>query len=63
MYEELLEKIEELQQLVCANICVDRPYCLSYDYCNQCGTNKYVKEVMSEFEDLKLIIERMEMDE
>lgn len=63
MYEELLEKIEELQQLVSIAICSDRAYCLSYPSCNQCGTNKYVKEVLEEFEDLKLIIERMEMDE
>ena len=63
MYEELLEKIDELQQLVSIAICSDREYCLNYDYCNQCGTNKYVKEVLDEFEDLKLIIEKMEMDE
>ena len=61
MYEELIDKLNELEQLVCANICVDRDYCMNYDYCNQCGTNKYVKEVLEEFEDLKLIIERMEM--
>ena len=63
MYEELLEKIEELQQLVSIAICSDRIYCLNYPRCNQCGTNKYVKEVLEEFGDLKLIIERMEMDE
>ena len=61
MYEELLDKLEKLEQLVCTNICVDRAYCLNYPSCNQCGTNKYVKEVLEEFEDLKLIIERMEM--
>ena len=61
MYEELLDKLNELEQLVCINICVDRPYCLNYPSCNQCGTNKYVKEVLEEFEDLKLIIEKMEM--
>lgn len=61
MYEELLDKIEELQQLVSIAICTDRDYCMNYDYCNQCGTNKYVKEVLEEFEDLKLIIERIEM--
>ena len=61
MYEELLDKIDELEQLVCANICVDREYCMNYSSCNQCGTNKYVKEVLEEFEDLKLIIERMEI--
>ena len=63
MYEELLEKIEELQQLVSVAICSDRAYCLNHLCCEDCGTNKYIKEVMSEFEDLKLIIERMEMDE
>ena len=62
MYEELIDKLNELEQLVCANICADREYCINYDYCNQCGTNKYVKEVLEEFEDLKLIIEGMEMD-
>ena len=61
MYEELIDKLNELEQLVCANICVDREYCMNYDYSNQCSTNKYVKEVLEEFEDLKLIIERMEM--
>ena len=61
MYEELLDKIKELQQLVSVAICTDRDYCMNYDYCNQCGTNKYVKEVSEEFEDLKLIIQRMEM--
>ena len=61
MYEELIDKLNELEQLVCANICTDRAYCLNYSSCNQCGTNKYVKEVLEEFEDLKLIIERMEM--
>ena len=61
MYEELLDKLNELEQLVSVAICSDRIYCLNYDYCNQCGTNKYVKEVLEEFEDLKLIIERMEM--
>ena len=61
MYEELLEKIEELQQLVSIAICSDRIYCLNHIGCESCGTNKYIQEVMSEFEDLKLIIERMEM--
>ena len=61
MYEELLDKLNELEQLVSIAICTDREYCMNYDYCNQCGTNKYVKEVLEEFEDLKLIIERMEM--
>ena len=61
MYEELLDKIDELKQLVSIAICSDRAYCLNYSSCNQCGTNKYVKEVLEEFEDLKLIIERMEM--
>ena len=63
MYEELLEKIEELQQLVSIAICSDRAYCLSHIHCEGCGTNKYIQEVMSEFYDLKLIIEKMEMDE
>ena len=63
MYEELLEKIDELKQLVSIAICSDRTYCLSYPSCEDCGTNKYIKEVMTEFEDLKLIIEKMEMDE
>ena len=61
MYEELIDKLNELEQLVSIAICNDRAYCLSYPSCNQCGTNKYVKEVLEEFEDLKLIIERMEM--
>ena len=61
MYEELLDKLNELEQLVSVAICTDRDYCMNYDYCNQCGTNKYVKEVLEEFEDLKLIIERIEM--
>lgn len=63
MYEELLDKIDELKQLVSIAICSDRAYCLSYPSCEDCGTNKYIKEVMTEFEDLKLIIEKMEMDE
>ena len=63
MYEELLDKIDELQQLISIAICSDRAYCLSYPSCEGCGTNKYIKEVMSEFEDLKLIIEKMEMDD
>ena len=58
MYEELLDKLNELEQLVSVAICTDRDYCMNYDYCNQCGTNKYVKEVLDEFEDLKLIIEK-----
>ena len=62
MYEELLEKIEELQQLVSIAICSDRAYCLNHLQCEDCGTNKYVKEVLNEFYDLKLIIEKMEMD-
>ena len=61
MYEELLDKLNELEQLVSIAICSDRTYCLSYPRCEDCGTNKYVKEVLEEFEDLKLIIERMEI--
>ena len=63
MYEELLDKLNELEQLVSVAICSDRAYCLSYPSCEGCGTNKYIQEVMSEFYDLKLIIEKMEMDE
>ena len=62
MYEELLDKIDELKQLVSIAICSDRAYCLNHLQCEDCSTNKYVKEVMSEFYDLKLIIEKMEMD-
>lgn len=63
MYDELMDKIEELEQLVSINICADRDYCMDYDYCEGCGTHKRIKEVLEEFEDLKQIIERMEMDE
>ena len=63
MYEELLDKLNELEELVSVTICSDRAYCLSYPSCEDCGTNKYIQEVMSEFYDLKLIIEKMEMDE
>lgn len=63
MYEELLDKLNELEQLVSIAICADRAYCLNHIGCESCGTNKYIQEVMSEFYDLKLIIEKMEMDE
>ena len=63
MYEELLDKLNELEQLVSIAICSDRAHCLSHIHCEGCGTNKYIQEVMSEFYDLKLIIEKMEMVE
>ena len=62
MYEELLDKLNELEELVSIAICADRAYCLNHIGCEGCGTNKYIQEVMSEFYDLKLIIEKMEMD-
>lgn len=62
-YDELIDKIEDLERLVTIAICSDRPYCLSHIRCEGCSTNKYIKEVMEEFGDLKQIIERMEMDE
>ena len=45
MYEERLDKLNELEQLVSIAICADRTYCLSYPRCEDCGTNKYIKEV------------------
>lgn len=62
-YDELIDKIEDLERLVTIAICSDRPYCLSHIRCEGCSTNKCIKEILEEFGDLKQIIERMEMDE
>ena len=63
MYDELMDKIEDLERLVTIAICSDRPYCLSHIRCEGCGTHRRIQEVLEEFKDLKQIIERMEMDE
>ncbi len=59
MMEELIEKMERLEELVINTICDSQSIC-NY-YCNDCDVHKDINEIKEEFEDLKLLMEKMDM--
>ena len=59
MMEELIEKMERLKEFVRNTICDTQSIC-NY-YCNDCDVHKDINEIKEEFEDLKQLIEKMDM--
>lgn len=59
MMEELIEKMERLEELVINTICDTQSIC-NY-FCNDCDVHKDINEIKEEFEDLKLLMEKMDM--
>lgn len=59
MMEELIEKMERLEELVINTICDSQSIC-NY-YCENCDVHKDINEIKEEFEDLKLLMEKMDM--
>lgn len=57
--EELIEKMERLEELVINTICDTQSIC-NY-FCNDCDVHKDINEIKEEFEDLKLLMEKMDM--
>lgn len=57
--EELIEKMERLEELVINTICDSQSIC-NY-YCNDCDVHKDINEIKEEFEDLKQLIELSEL--
>lgn len=59
MMEELIEKMERLEELVINTICDTQSIC--NHFCNDCDVHKDINEIKEEFEDLKLLMEKMDM--
>lgn len=59
MMEELIDKLEEIKQLVITTICDGQSIC--NHYCNDCDVHKDINEIKEEFEDLKQLIELSDM--
>lgn len=59
MMEELIEKMERLEELVINTICDSQSIC-NY-FCENCDVHKDINEIKEEFEDLKLLMEKMDM--
>lgn len=59
MNEEMLDKLEEIKQLVIATICDSQSICNRE--CEDCELNKDINKIIDEFEDLKQLIEKMDM--
>ena len=59
MMEELIDKLEEIKQLVVTTICDSQSIC--NHYCNDCDVHKDINEIKEEFEDLKQLIELSDM--
>ena len=59
MSEEMLDKLEEIKQLVIATICDSQSIC--GHFCEDCELNKDINDIIDEFEDLKQLIEKMDM--
>ena len=59
MMEELIEKMERLEELVINTICDTQSIC--NHFYNDCDVHKDINEIKEEFEDLKLLMEKMDM--
>lgn len=59
MNEEMLDKLEEIKQLVIATICDSQSICNCE--CEDCLLHKDINNIIDEFEDLKQLIEKMDM--
>lgn len=57
--EEMLDKLEEIKQLVVTTICDSQSIC--NHSCEDCELNKDINKILDEFEDLKLLIEKSDM--
>lgn len=59
MCEEMLDKLEEIKQLVVTTICDSQSICNRF--CENCELNKDINNIIDEFHDFKLLIEKMDM--
>ena len=59
MNEEMLDKLEEIKQLVIATICDSQSICNCE--CQDCELHKDINNIIDEFEDLKQLIEKSDM--
>lgn len=59
MNEEMLDKLEEIKELVITTICDSQSIC-NY-FCEDCELHKDINNIIDEFEDFKLLIEKMDM--
>ena len=59
MNEEMLDKLEEIKQLVITTICDSQSICNRF--CEDCELNKDINNIIDEFEDLKQLIHKLDM--
>ena len=59
MNEEMLDKLEEIIQLVIATICDSQSICNRE--CEDCLLHKDINDIKEEFEDFKLLMEKSDM--
>lgn len=59
MYEEMLDKLEEIKQLVISTLCDSQSICNRF--CEDCELHKDINNIIDEFENLKQLIEKMDM--
>lgn len=57
--EEMLDKLEEIKQLVVTTICDSQSIC--NHFCENCELNKDINNIINEFEDFKQLIEKLDM--
>ncbi len=57
--EEMLDKLEEIKELVIATICDSQSIC--NHSCNDCELNKDINKILDEFEDFKQLMEKSDM--
>lgn len=55
MCEEMLDKLEEIKQLVITTICDSQSICNRF--CEDCELNKDINNIIDEFENLKQLLE------
>ena len=59
MNEEMLDKLEEIKELVITTICDSQSICSPS--CEDCELHKDINDIIDEFHDFKLLIEKMDM--
>ena len=59
MNEEMLDKLEEIKELVISTICDSQSICSPS--CEDCELHKDINNIIDEFYDFKLLIEKMDM--
>lgn len=57
--EEMLDKLEEIKELVITTICDSQSIC--NHFCNDCELNKDINKILDEFEDFKQLMEKSDM--